>query len=330
MSIRSRISGLVIPAMLVGTLSPLIAGDARGALLQAAPIRIILNHTALVTNRPNLRLAFLPVNENPTSKALIDQAIATLTKKGFNVLDRENMARILREQRIHGGELIDLDQQVQLGKIMGITDLVIVEAGSVSGGGCKVTYKALDITTARVIRLVKETFADQKNAGKALSGFFVDWNEIYDLRVGPCPALESGEYGSLTETYQLVADCLQSAAKVGVLAQVVGSHDGGSKHTYSADGHTIYSVKAWKGEKEDSPKRGTYLVYEAYVGLETGLLYLRLDKPDVALGHLEQAALKIDKSNWGTDESDQLARDILTAKRVAQRLKSEREAADDE
>jgi hypothetical protein len=329
MPIRHQVRGLFVLALLAGA-PTLRAGDGRAAILQAEPIRIAMNHAALLTNRPNLRIAFLPVNESSTCKGLIDQAIETLTKKGFNILARENIARVLDEQRVHAGELVDLDQQVQLGKIMGITDLVMVEATSASAGGSKVTYKAIDITSARILRLIKETFPDQKNAGKALSGLFVDWNETYELRLGPCPALESGEYGSLKETYQLIADGLSNADKVKLLAQVVGSHEAGSKHQYSASGSTLYSVKAWKGEPEDSPKRGAYLVYEAYVESQVGLLSLRQGKTDAALGHLEQASLKIEKSNWDTDESDQLARDILTAKRVAHRVKAERERAEEE
>jgi len=323
---RRACPGLLVPILLS---APLAAGDARATLMQAPPVRIALNHTALMPNRTSPRIAFLQVSQTPVTKALVDQAIASLTRKGFEVLDRENIEKIIKEQKFQAGALVDLDQQVQLGKIMGVTDLVTVEAAMLSGGGVKVTLKALDITTAKVLRLVKETFPDAKNAGRALSGFFLDWNEVYELRLGPCPALESGEYGSLAETYQAVLDALQSAAKVEALAQVVGSHSGGKQHTYSAGGSTLYSVKAWSSEPEDSPKRGAYLVYEAYVEHQLGLLYLRLDKIDAALSHLEQANLKIDKSYWGTDESDQLTRDILTAKRVAQRLKAEREAAEE-
>jgi len=318
----SRTTGLLTPVLIAASLS---AGDFRAVLMQTPPVHIALNHPPLITNRPKPRIAFLQVSQNPTTKALVDQAIAALTRKGFEVLDRENIDKILKEQKFHGGELVDLDQQVQLGKIMGVTDLVAVDVATLSGGTVKVSFKALDITSARVLRLVKDVFPDQKNAGKALAGFFTEWNEVYDLRLSPCPALESGEYGNLAETYRLVVDAVQSAAKVDALAQVPGSHSAGKQHRY---GNT-YAVNAWSGEPEDSPKRGTYLVYEAYVEHQLGLLYLRLDKLDVALGHLQQAALKMDKSNWGTDESDQLTREILIAKAVVQRLKTEREAAEE-
>jgi hypothetical protein len=303
----------------------MVAGDARAALMAAPPIHIALNHPALLPSRPKPRIAFLQVSQTPTTKALVDQAIAALTRKGFEVLDRENIDRILKEQKFHGGELVDLDQQVQLGKIMGVTDLVAVDAATLAGGPVRVSFKALDITTARVLRLVKDVFPDPKNAGRALAGFFLDWNEVYDLRLGPCPALESGEYGSLAATYQLVVDAVQSAPKVEALAQVPGSHSAGKQHSYGS----TYSVSAWSGEPEDSPRRGAYLVYEAYVEHQLGLLYLRLDKLDAALGHLQQAALKIDKSNWDAPESDQLTRDIFAARAVVQRLKTEREAAEE-
>jgi len=316
-----RTPGLLIPLFAVS----LFAGDARAALMQLPPVHIALAHQALLPNRVKPRIAFLQVSQNPTTKALVDQAIAALTRKGLEVLDRENIDKIIKEQKFHGGELVDLDQQVQLGKIMGVTDLVAVDVATLSGGVIRVSFKALDITSARVLRLVKDVYPDQKNAGKALAGFFLDWNEAYDLRLGPCPALESGEYGNLAATYQLVVNAMQSAAKVEALAQVPGSHNAGRQHSYGS----TYSVNAWAGEPEDSPKRGAYLVYEAYVEHQLGLLYLRLDKVDVALGHLQQAALKVDKSNWGTDDSDQLTRDILTAKAVAQRLKTEREAAEE-
>jgi len=326
MSNPSHLPGFLIPAILA---LPLAAADARSELLKVPPVHIALPHPELLANRAKPRIAFLAPNGNATTKNLIDQAIAHLTRKGFDVLDRENLERILREQKIHGSELIDLDQQVQLGKIMGVTDLVIVEGGTLGGGACRVSMKAIDITSARVLRLVKDVYGDAKNAAKALAGFYLEWNETYDLRFAACPALEGGEYESLTDTYQLVLGATQSAAKIDTLAQVISSRDSGSRHNYKAAGSHLFTIKAWKNEPEDSPKRGAYLVFEAYLESQLGLLYLRQDKLDAAWSHLEQAELKFDKSNADAPDADQLARDIKFAKAIVQRLKTERETAEE-
>jgi len=111
-----RTPGLLISLFAVS----LFAGDARAALMQLPPVHVALAHQALLPNRVKPRIAFLQVSQNPTTKALVDQAIAALTRKGFEVLDRENIDKIIKEQKFHGGELVDLDQQVQLGKIMGM------------------------------------------------------------------------------------------------------------------------------------------------------------------------------------------------------------------
>jgi len=324
--IRSpRIPGLLVPVILSGMLC---AADARGELLKIPPVHKATPHAALIPNRPQPRIAFIQVNQNPTTRSVVDLAIATLTRKGFEVLEREHIEKVLKEQKFHGGELVDLDQQVQLGKIMGVTDLVMVDASTIPGGSCKLSTKAVDITSAKVLRVVKDTYADQKNAGRALAGFYTDWNEVYDLRFGPCPALESGDYESLAATYQMVLDACLNPTKIDALAQIVGSRSSGGRHSYKGNGSTIYSIKAWSSEPEDSPKRGAFLVYESYIELQLGLLFLQQDKLDAALAHLEQAELKMDKS-YGGDESDQQARDIKAAKCVAQRLKTEKEIAEE-
>lgn len=321
----SRLSGLLVPALLLS--ATLGAADARGDLLKLPPVHKALPHTALIPSRSQPRIAFLQINQNPTTRSVVDQAIATLTKKGFDVLEREHIEKILKEQKFHGGDLVDLDQQVQLGKVMGVTDLVLVDASTVLGGTVKLSAKAVDITTAKVLRVAKDSYADQKNAGKALSGLYLDWTEAYDLKFTPCTALESGDYESLAPTYQLVLEACQNPGKIDALAKVVGSRNSGGHHTYKGNGSTIFSIKAWSSEPEDSPKRGAYLVYESYLELQLGLIYLQQDKLDAALAHLDQAEQKMDAS-YAT-EADAQARDIKAAKCVALRLKSERESAEE-
>lgn len=316
-SIRSL--GALISVVVAGSLS---ASDARSDLMKVAPVHVALNHPALLAGRAKPRIAFLQLTQTPSTASVVDQAIALLTKRGFDVLDRENIDRIIKEQKFHAGELVDLDQQVQLGKIMGVTDLVSVSS-SASPGAFKVTYKAVDIMSARVLRAVKDTFADQKNAGKALAGFYVEWNEVYDLPLAPCTPLETSDYESLADTYQAIVQAYQNSMKLDALAQAAGSASTGSKYAYKAGGSTIFEVKAWSGDPEDSPRRNAHLVYEAYLEYQAGLLFLRQDKIDAALGHLQQADQKLDKAAW--DGTDEMARGIAMAKNVAQRLKTQRE-----
>ncbi len=317
--------GAVIPLLVLVAMPAFASSDARSELLKAAPVRIALQHPVLLPNRPKPRIAILQVNENRTAQSLVDQAIAILAKKGFEVVDRDNMARIIKEQKFQASELIDLDHQIQLGKIMGVTDLVIVTADI----SLKVSFKALDITSAQVLSLVKDTFPDQKSAARALAGFFVEWNEVYELKLTPCAALESKDYESLSDTYQTILQAYQTPAKLDALARAAGSRSSsGSKHSYSAGSGNLYQIKTWNKEADDSPKKSAYLVYEAYLEYQLGLLYLRQDKVDTALSHLEQAAMRLDKANWLADETDEMAKGIEMAKRVAQRMKNEKENAE--
>jgi tetratricopeptide (TPR) repeat protein len=322
MACRRLVLTVLCAFALGGGLLGASGGDPRGELIKAPPVRVAVSHTALLPQRLKPRIAFLQVSQNPTTRSLVDQAIAILTRKGFDVLEREDIAKVVKEQAFNGADLVDLDQQVQLGKIMGVTDLVIVNADF----SLKVSFKAIDITSAKVLRLVKDSYPDQKNAAKALAGFFTDWQESYDLMLTPCTALEAGDYESLADTYQVVLDAYRSPAKLDALAQLSGGRvNSGSKYVYKAGGSSVFQVKAWAKEPEDSPKRSAYLVYEAYLEHQLGLLFLREERLDAALGHLQQADSKLDKAAWQTDECDKMAKDIQLATRVVQRLKAEKE-----
>ncbi|MDR1175141.1 MAG: CsgG/HfaB family protein [Treponema sp.] len=89
---------------------------------------------------------------------VLDELSFILVDSGyFNVVDRKSLDAVRSEQSFQNSGEVEDDSAVEIGKMLGAT---IVITGSISGSGTmrRLTLKALDVKTARIVSMARESF----------------------------------------------------------------------------------------------------------------------------------------------------------------------------
>jgi hypothetical protein len=89
---------------------------------------------------------------------VLDELSFILVDSGyFNVVDRKSLDAVRNEQNFQNSGEVEDDSAVEIGKMLGAN---IVITGSISGSGSmrRLTLKALDVKTARIVSMARESF----------------------------------------------------------------------------------------------------------------------------------------------------------------------------
>jgi hypothetical protein len=161
---------LLLTAVLSGNVQKITAtgdvilfGGGAGTPLTIWNIETALNNAAktLIESIPaNTTIAILSVYS--TDSGIADYVIDALeyrffNARKFNLVDRRRLEQIRREQNFQMSGDVDDSSAVSIGSMLGAS---IVITGSVSGSGVsqRLTLRALDVQTARIITMAMELF----------------------------------------------------------------------------------------------------------------------------------------------------------------------------
>jgi hypothetical protein len=108
----------------------------------------------------NSTIAVVGINsrDREMGEFVLDELSFILVDSGyFNVVDRKSLDTVRSEQNFQNSGEVEDDSAVEIGKMLGAT---IVITGSISGSGTmrRLTLKALDVKTARIISMARESF----------------------------------------------------------------------------------------------------------------------------------------------------------------------------
>ena len=122
---------------------------ARAALFEASDAVLAVNRD--LPSKQGMRVgvyAFTGTNDNGDGNAWADKFGGILLKAGYDVVDREQLDRVIREQKISQSGSVRPAEMLLLGKVAGLN---AVAMGNVSGGAvCAYNVKLVDIETGEL------------------------------------------------------------------------------------------------------------------------------------------------------------------------------------
>jgi len=118
-----------------------------------------------------------------STKVLVEKIIAGLSRKGFSVIDRENIEKILKEQQLSMTGLIDEEEAVQVGKLSG-AELVLI--GSINEYQRTIYPKVKMNLTLKAISVEKGVVVSSIDVSISKSNWFYPielLNDVIDIAV---------------------------------------------------------------------------------------------------------------------------------------------------
>lgn len=165
---------LLLPALLLS----LTLSGCTSLLLEAqfGPVDVVLNSSAVQGKYKRIAVVPYdvsgydgsgPVKDAVSGTALADRYTFELIRAGYDVIERQRLESIIKEQALSMTGLMDPKTSVRVGKVLGVQGFVF---GSVSGkpNAFSVMSKLVDAETGSTVWSVVLTNNIEKNAIKAL------------------------------------------------------------------------------------------------------------------------------------------------------------------
>jgi len=165
---KQALSTIAVAVLFVCFLSCATSADAAPRNRARVDPEIAALDTAIQTSftklqdrlQPGLRIALLPINAADRDKG--NYAYNEITIKFFDTLiydmvERDQINQILKEQNIQYSGLVDDSTAAQIGKFLGAQVIII---GDISGSGStrRLVFRGLDVQTARIMAISQERF----------------------------------------------------------------------------------------------------------------------------------------------------------------------------
>ncbi len=90
-------------------------------------------------------------------------------KRGFSVIERKQLERVLAEQELQAGEAFDESNVVKLGKLLGIDALVFVDLGSTRGSKRNHKPTSIKMVSAQTGEIIIMATADAKKSIRSIT-----------------------------------------------------------------------------------------------------------------------------------------------------------------
>jgi len=110
--------------------------------------------------KPGLRIALLPINAADKDKgnyAYNEMTIMFFDTLLYDMVERDQIDKILKEQNFQYSGLVDDRTAAQIGKFLGAQVIII---GDISGSGStrRLVFRGLDVETAKIVAIAQERF----------------------------------------------------------------------------------------------------------------------------------------------------------------------------
>lgn len=96
-------------------------------------VPVTINHPAsLAVALKGKTVAITPVGDNPCTQPFADQLEQLFQTNGVNLVDRANLAAIIKEQHFEVSDVVDANTAMQLGKVSGMAAIIFVRVNRCS------------------------------------------------------------------------------------------------------------------------------------------------------------------------------------------------------